>query len=261
MFKNIFKIIQNYRYDFKSSIIHTLNKKIFKRFNLKLEKEFSTKERLDINFENFINIAKNYSMCSFESQKNIVDSVSYIARNNIEGDFVECGVWKGGNLLLLELVSKHLNLKKNIYGYDLFDNMPEGGEHDVDKYGKKPSYYENNQNLNNSWCKASIEQVKDVINQYSNNHNISLIKGDVCSTLKLIKNTSKISLLRLDTDFYESTKFELEILFPKLSKGGILIIDDYNQWQGSRKAVDEYFNDKNFFYHQIKNGGIYLIKE
>jgi O-methyltransferase len=55
----------------------------------------------------------------------------------------------------------------------------------------------------------------------------------------------QIALLRLDTDWYESTKCELEILFPRLVKGGVIIIDDYGCWQGARKAVDEYFNKNN----------------
>ena len=52
--------------------------------------------------------------------------------------------------------------------------------------------------------------------------------------------------MRLDTDFYESTKVELEILFPRLAKGGILIIDDYGNWKGAKKAVDEYFDNRAF---------------
>ena len=72
----------------------------------------------------------------------------------------------------------------------------------------------------------------------------------------------KISLLRLDTDFYESTKIELEILFPKLQPGGVLIIDDYGHWKGSKKAVDEYFElEKNFYwFHRIDYASRLLIK-
>ena len=82
--------------------------------------------------------------------------------------------------------------------------------------------------------------------------------------LKNSKNLpDQISLLRLDTDFYESTKIELEILYPKLSSGGVLIIDDYGHWKGSRKAVDEYFElDKNFMWlHRIDYASRILIKK
>ena len=75
----------------------------------------------------------------------------------------------------------------------------------------------------------------------------SFIKGDVCETLKSPQNIpEKISVLRLDTDWYESTKAELEELYPKLSNGGVLIIDDYGHWQGARKAVDEYFSSQQY---------------
>jgi hypothetical protein len=99
------------------------------------------------------------------------------------------------------------------------------------------------------WSYASISDVKNNLKKKCKNiKNIHLIKGKVEDTLKFFK-PKKISLLRIDTDFYESTKIELEILYPLLSKNGILIIDDYGNWKGCRKAVDEYFGKKkNLFY-------------
>ena len=69
-------------------------------------------------------------------------------------------------------------------------------------------------------------------------------------TLKKHK-PEKISILRLDTDWYSSTKKELEILYPKLAKNGVIIIDDYGHWQGCRKACDEYFKNKKILFHRI----------
>ena len=90
--------------------------------------------------------------------------------------------------------------------------------------------------------------------------NIKYIKGKVEDTLKF-EIPEKIALLRLDTDWYESTKIELETLFPKLQKGGLLIVDDYGYWKGSKKAVDEYFFDKkNVFFHRIDETGIIILK-
>ena len=78
-------------------------------------------------------------------------------------------------------------------------------------------------------------------------------------TLK--ENPKNISLLRLDTDWYESTKEELNILFPRLSRGGVLIVDDYKTWSGCKKAVDEYFkNKKNIFFTLIDNEALIGIK-
>ena len=99
-----------------------------------------------------------------------------------------------------------------------------------------------NEDQKNIWCFSGIESVKKNIKKYTDLSNFKLIKGDVTKTLKINENIpDKISLLRLDTDFYESTKIELEILFPLVVKNGIIIIDDYGHWKGQKKAVDDFF--------------------
>ena len=88
--------------------------------------------------------------------------------------------------------------------------------------------------------------------QLPNGENISFIKGAVENTLKIAPNLpNKIAILRLDTDFYSSTKIELDILYPRLIEGGVLIIDDYGSWKGSKKAVDEFFSNKDIWKHYI----------
>jgi O-methyltransferase len=94
---------------------------------------------------------------------------------------------------------------------------------------------------------STLDEVKKKISKEFSNSNIYLIKGKVEDTLLIEKNISKkISILRLDTDFYESTKIELELLYPQLETGGVLIIDDYGNYKGARKAVNEYFKSKPF---------------
>ncbi len=262
MLKKLLKIFNNLKYDFKTSIIYFLNKRIFEKLNLVIEKKKFLNSKKKIVYEKFLYISQKESMCSIDDRKNIIDCINYIARNDIKGDFVECGVWRGGNLILFQMMSDYLNLNRNIYGFDLFDDMPEGSQYDIDKFGRRPFYYKNHPESKDAWCKSSIDELKINLGKLFKKHKINLIKGDVSLTLQENKNIpNEISLLRLDTDFYDSTKCELNILFPKLSKGGVLIIDDYNEWQGCRKAVDEYFSDKNIFFHQILNGGVYFIKE
>jgi predicted O-methyltransferase YrrM len=92
------------------------------------------------------------------------------------------------------------------------------------------------------WCYASLDQVSQNFAAAGLSTKTShFVKGDVMETLK-DNLPEQISVLRLDTDWYESTRFELEVLYPRLSKGGVLIIDDYGHWSGSRKATDEYFS-------------------
>ena len=95
----------------------------------------------------------------------------------------------------------------------------------------------------NVWGICNLDQVKKNISKHTKDlNNIYFIKGDVEKTLNEIKNIpEKISLLRLDTDWYKSTKKELEVLYEKVSSGGVIIIDDYGHWGGSKKAVDEFF--------------------
>ena len=114
----------------------------------------------------------------------------------------------------------------------------------------------------NVHCFSPIEEVRKNISDNSSLENIILVKGMVEKTLLNNDNIpEQISLLRLDTDFYESTKIELEILFPKLVSGGILILDDYGYWSGARKAIDEYFKNTNYWLHYVDPSCRYLIKE
>ena len=92
------------------------------------------------------------------------------------------------------------------------------------------------------WCFASLDEVKqNVIKTGYNTEKLHFIKGKVENTLPKYA-PKQIALLRLDTDWYESTKHELIHLFPRLVSGGVLILDDYGYWAGAKKAVDEYFS-------------------
>ena len=104
-----------------------------------------------------------------------------------------------------------------------------------------------NLDTKNIWCYSGIDTVRENLAKHTNNNNLTLVKGDVSETLRNDKNIPKsISLLRLDTDFYESTKVELEVLFPLVVKNGLIVIDDYGHWQGQKKAVDDFFIKNNF---------------
>ena len=215
----------------------------------------------------FIKSLENYSMCPPAAHWSIIQSINYIFQKKIAGDFVECGVFKGGNLILMNHLMKKLNLNKNIFAFDTFDGMSEPTIHDKD-LKEKPAdkTFKDYEDRNEKWCYGSLEEVKRNLEHYDKNYqdNFTFIKGKVEDTLKKIENLpERISLLRLDTDFYESTKIELEVLYPRLSKGGILIIDDYGHWKGSQKAVDEYLDIKNKFYflHRVDYGTRLLIKD
>lgn len=181
---------------------------------------------------------------SFETIYAAYNNVKYIVENKIPGDIVECGVWRGEITQLAALTMIHLkDTSRKIYLYDTFEGMPKPEDEDLDWDGNRAL---------DTWRTITLKGEKwgfggdiNSVNQLMLStkypkEKIIITKGNVENTIpKVIPK--KISLLRLDTDFYKSTLHELNHLFPILVLGGILVIDDYGYYLGSRKATDEYF--------------------
>lgn len=213
-----------------------------------------------MNLEEFINIVKPYSMTSVERMKELYESLEYVRLNKIPGDIVECGVWKGGNILgIIEYLEFHKVNNVNVWLFDTFQGMTPPQDIDVDINNK---YAHDLINQPGILAKSEIEEVKSNLSLSKFDKNkIKFIVGDVSETLLDTKNIpDKISILRLDTDWYKSTKDELIFLYPKLVDSGVLIVDDYGHWKGSKKAVDEYFENKNVLIQHIDYTGIKIIK-
>ncbi len=192
---------------------------------------------------------KPYTMTSSARVFALCDAVKYIHDKNIEGDIVECGVWKGGSMMAVaETLLRSCDASRNLYLFDTFEGMSPPTDKDVDFWGKTAESLLGHSDAKVAdlfWCRATMELVKSAIDSVGYpSEKIHLCKGMVEQTIPL-SAPDKISLLRLDTDWYESTKHEMEHLFPRLSKGGVLIIDDYGHWQGARKAVDEFLEKHN----------------
>ena len=249
-------------------------KKYINKFDFKIEHKNSWYKRqehyvaeMPINELDLIKKIGDYSMSTPTNHWAIIQSIKYIKNENIDGDIIESGVFKGGNLILFKKMIDELSLNKKIYAYDPFEGMPNPGKYDKDlKDVDASSIYDKKKSEEISWNFSSLEEVKKNISKFKidTNKDFFFIKGKVENTLRINSNLpNKISLLRLDTDFYNSTKIELEILYPKLVKGGVLIIDDYGHWKGSKKAVDEYFKlDTNFhWFHRIDYASRLLIKK
>lgn len=247
------------------SLLKKINYDLNKIETYNFEKEFPEAN----NFEkNLFKITSEYTMTSYERIFSLMKSIDFIRHNNVQGDFVECGVWRGGNLIIFQKFIEKYNLQKKIYAYDTFEGMSNPEEIDRTFDGKssiealnkiRERKIKRDENILVAEC--SIEKVLENFKKFSQKENLICIKGKVEETLKLKDNLpNKISILRLDTDWYSSTKIELEILFPLLEKNGILIIDDYGYWQGAKKAVDEYFKDKQFTMFKIDFTGRLIIK-
>lgn len=192
-----------------------------------------------MNFKQVYQISSPYTITSLKKMEKLYESIVYINENNIEGAFVECGVYMGGSIMNMALTQLNYIKLVHIYLYDTFEGMTSPGDFDVNYRGVSASRILKNPSKRGI---CSLEQVKKNVSLTGYPQEfLHFRQGDVAVTLKA-NVPKRISLLRLDTDWYESTKISLEILYPRLVKGGVLILDDYGYWKGARKAVDDYFS-------------------
>jgi hypothetical protein len=205
-------------------------------------------------------------MTSRERIYALIQAVRYVVQHNIPGDIVECGVWRGGSMMAVAKTLVSLNhFDRELYLFDTFEGMSKPTEVDVYYDGRKASDRFKQAAINDTssdWSYIPLEEVKRALYSTGYDHKkIHFVKGMVEET---IPNNAPdtISILRLDTDWYESTKHELTHLFPRLSRKGIIIIDDYGHWEGARKATDEYILQNNLciFLNRIDSTGRIGIK-
>lgn len=176
-------------------------------------------------------------MTSAEAMFLLYQAMIYILQNNTPGDFVECGVWKGGGALLVAKMPAEKNITgRKSFLYDTFEGMSEPSKNNKDYTGKHAGWFLENSSIkvpDSVWCYSSFVEVK-------------------CTLLQP----------GLATDWYESARREMIHLYRLLSLCGVLIIDDYGHWEGCRKAVDEYFqaNHLSLLLNRIDNTGRRAIK-
>ena len=158
----------------------------------------------------------------------------------VRGEIVEFGIFKGNSFFrwikFRELLEQTNSSK--VIGFDIFGDFPEA-HFDEDK-AKRDAFVAGT----NGGKSISFEEINDLLNEQGLNKNVDIIKGDILVTLDsyLEKNPHlKISLLHIDVDLYEPSKYILEKLFDKVTKGGIIIFDDYGAFAGTNKAVDDFF--------------------
>jgi hypothetical protein len=159
---------------------------------------------------------------------------------------------------------EQLGFDRRIWAYDTFAGMTAptaadfkpGEDLDVEK-----KFASLNRSDHNEWCLASEEEVLHNFKTRVGAGELRTVKGPVETTLASPDNLpERIAILRLDTDFYESTKAEMEVLYPRLSKGGVLIVDDYGEWAGARRAVDEFFAGQPVWLHYVTHTVRLMIK-
>lgn len=221
----------------------TILKKIF---------ESNTHRKKMRKYSNFYLKNKDYTMID---EKTYINNLKIAEKaKNVTGDIVECGVWRGG---MIAGIAELLGPKSKYFLYDSFEGLPDAKEIDgasaLDwQSNSEGEHYHDN-------CKAEINFANEAMTKTG--VDFQLIKGWFDDTVPFHKH-EKISLLRLDADWYDSTIVCLKHFFPKVVPGGIVIIDDYYVWDGCTKAVHDYLAEikSNCRIYQLDNKVAYIIK-
>ena len=193
---------------------------------------------------------RHFTMTGSARLAALTNAVRYIVQNRINGHIVECGVWREGSMMAAAyaLISAG-DTTRDLYLFDTFSGMTPptakdrifSGDSANDILARTPR-----REGPGIWAIAGLEDVK--ANLYSTGYpreRIHFVEGRVEHTIPT-SSLSQLALLRLDTDWYESTKHEMIHLYPKVVSRGIVIVDDYGHWRGAREAVDEFFTSQEF---------------
>ena len=206
------------------------------------------------------------TMTSMERVVSLIRAVQYVERHRIPGALVECGVWRGGSMMAVARTLLAAGKSdRELFLFDTYSGMPQAGDVDVDAFSRSAAPLladlrtrpAKEQIKNEMVAQCSLETVRaNVIATGYPQGKLHFVEGRVENTIPECA-PDQIALLRLDTDWYESTRHELIHLFPRLSPHGILVIDDYGHWHGARLAVDEYFerNQEHMFLSRIDYTG------
>jgi O-methyltransferase len=198
----------------------------------------------DPDYREIMRAVRPYTMTGNDKLHALITATRYIHRYQIPGSVVECGVWRGGSMQAVARTLDRLgDHARDLYLYDTFEGMTEPTDKDLRYDGKAAT------NLLASadkkswvWAEASLEDVQAGFETVPYpSERIHFIKGPIEDTVPA-EMPDEIAILRLDTDWYESTAHEFEHLYPRLVSGGVLVIDDYGHWQGSRQATDEFLD-------------------
>jgi O-methyltransferase len=174
----------------------------------------------------------------------LIQAVRYVARHRIPGDVVECGVWRGGSMqAVARTLASAGDTSRDLHLFDTYEGMPPPSDRDVRRSDERTAdelLATESPEESKVWAVATLEDVQDGFSQVPYPaERVHFVKGKVEDTIPG-HAPEQISILRLDTDWYESTRHELEHLYPRLSPGGVLLLDDYGYWEGAREAVDEF---------------------
>ena len=194
-----------------------------------------------------IRAVRPWTMTGPDKMYALIQAVRYVTRHRIPGDVVECGVWRGGSM---QAVARTLlaagDTTRDLHLFDTYEGMPPPTDRDVRRSDERTAdelLAAESPDDSKVWAVATLDDVQDGFSRVPYpSERVHFVQGKVEDTIPVYA-PEQISILRLDTDWYESTRHELEHLYPRLSPGGVLLLDDYGYWEGAREAVDEFLEE------------------
>ena len=201
-----------------------------------------------------------YTVTDQYTMLDLVLSVEDVLKNNIEGSFVETGVFMGGCCRLMMNALMYHEAQRPVYLYDTFEGVPEPDDTETHYDGRnlKEWYADRKATDDGSmWCYSNLTHVKENISSLGYKGPIHYIQGLVEDTIPAIA-PDKISILRIDVDLVQPTRHVLDHLYDRLSPGGHLILDDYGFFPAVADTVDEFLGDK--FIHRVNSTVRHIVK-
>jgi O-methyltransferase len=213
-----------------------------------------------------LGIVKPYTMLSYERLITLWQQVRYLDKACIPGGLVECGTWKGGACGMMALAHRRCGSPhRALHLFDSFQGLPEPNKEQDGEMAVRYADERASGSLRSiGKCVGLLEENKHLLEDVAR-YPAELIHyhvGWFQETLRLVpQSVGAIALLRIDGDWYESTKMCLETLYSKVSSGGVVVIDDYGKWPGCRRAVDEFLagQKRPVYLNHIDAAGRYVI--
>jgi O-methyltransferase len=188
-----------------------------------------------------VRAVRRYTMTSPARLSALIDGVEHVVAARVPGALVECGVWRGGSMMAVALTLQRLgDTDRDLFLFDTYSGMTQPTHEDVNSHYDGYSLSRMFERRKN-WSGVPAEEVRHAMAStgYPMDR-VHIVEGPVEETLPA-NAPEAIALLRLDTDWYRSTRHEMEHLYPRLAAGGVLVLDDYGHYLGARRAIDEYF--------------------
>lgn len=212
--------------------------------------EYLHHEDLDTGEREILEAVRGVTLANEFAIHALVQAVDYIVGRDLPGAFVECGTYRGGCAMAMAMRLEQLGVRdRDIYLFDTFEGMPKPERPDdrttFAADGAKIGELFDNATADADAAAAWFEDVEETARTNVEStgfpaDRLHLVRGKVEDTIP-DDAPDEIALLRLDTDWYESTKHEFDHLYPRLCSGGVLVVDDYGAFSGARDATDEYF--------------------